>query len=89
MLLFMTNGGDYVEKQCFAAENVLYQCYCGLCICCSFHGNKPKALLSEQSIFGQKWNHSRTSDSIFKHLPRNLAIQAGCHCLGVSMLGCV
>ena len=34
------NGGDYVEKQCFVAENLLCQCYCALYICCSSHGNK-------------------------------------------------
>jgi len=39
------NGGDYVERQSFVAENLLYQTVCVLCICCSFHENKYEALL--------------------------------------------
>ena len=37
----IANGGDYVEKQCFVAENLLYRIVllCS-CSCCSFHGNK-------------------------------------------------
>jgi len=35
-----TNGGDYVEKQCFLAENLLSQTVL-LCLSgCTFHGNK-------------------------------------------------
>ena len=32
----IASGGDYVEKQCFVAENLLYQ----IVVFCSFHGNK-------------------------------------------------
>ena len=28
----------------------IMQCYCVLCICCSFHGNKQEAILSEQRL---------------------------------------
>lgn len=37
-------------KKCFVAENVLYQCYCTLCIHYSFHRNK-EAFLSEQPMY--------------------------------------
>ena len=33
---YTANDGDYVEKQCFVAENLLYQ----IAVFCSFHGNK-------------------------------------------------
>ena len=36
----IASGGDYVEKQCFVAKNLHYQCYCVICICCCFHGIK-------------------------------------------------
>ena len=35
----IASGGDYVEKQCFVAENLLYRIVCSS-ICCCFLGNK-------------------------------------------------
>ena len=38
---YIVNDGDYVEKWCFVAENLLLSnSYCALCICCRFQGNK-------------------------------------------------
>ena len=42
----IANGDDCVEKQCFVAENLLYQCYLALCISFSFHRSKQEALFS-------------------------------------------
>ena len=36
----VANVDDYFEKQSFVDENLICQCYCSLCIYCSFHGNK-------------------------------------------------
>jgi len=33
----IANGSVIIFKNCFAAENLLCQWYCVLCICCSFH----------------------------------------------------
>ena len=42
---------DYVEKQCFVAENFfIKQCYCVLCISCIFYRHYYDALLSEQPM---------------------------------------
>jgi len=50
----IANGGDYVEKQCFVAEYLLCQRVLLCSICCSFHGNKYKALLLKQLAYIQQ-----------------------------------
>lgn len=48
----IANGDDYLEEECFVPDNLLYQIvYCALCTSHSFHGNKQKALLSEQPMY--------------------------------------
>lgn len=47
------HGGDYAENQGFVAKNLLKQCYCVLCICCSLHGNKMVAIFRTTYV-----NHS-------------------------------
>ena len=44
----LANGGEYVEKECFVAENLLYQIVLLSLCTCNFHGNsKQDALLLE------------------------------------------
>ena len=38
--LIYASTGEYVAEQCFVAENLDYQCWCDLCICCHFPGIK-------------------------------------------------
>ena len=40
-----------LKNSVFVAEILLYQSYCALCICCSFHKNKQEALLLEQRAY--------------------------------------
>ena len=51
---YIVNGGDYVEEQCFIAENLcIKQHYCAFCIYSGFCGDKQELLLSEQLIYIQ------------------------------------
>ena len=56
-LLFITVKNAELTEVTVLKNSILYlricsvkQCYCALCICCSFHGNKQEVLLLEQPL---------------------------------------